>query len=113
MAITPVDTTMQVPPPDPVQEPPKVAVTPCGDAWPAPYYYEGGLRRVKPYHYTYNTNCKERWRGRTLVDIFVTEFRDRKPEYYVCFFLEREIWTGIEKMLTVDRGQPSRKDLSL
>lgn len=96
MTIIPVDTTMQVPPPDPVQEPPKVAVTPCGDLWPAPYYYEGGLRRVKPYHYTYNTNCKERWRGRTLVDIFVTEFRDRKPEYYVCFSRERYLdgdWT--------------------
>ncbi|TQB69206.1 RNA pseudouridylate synthase domain containing protein 2 [Monascus purpureus] len=83
MALTPVDTTLQVPPPDPVKEPPEVAVTPC-DPWPAPYYFEGGLRRVKPYHYTYNTYCKERWRDRRLVDIFVSEFRDRPPEYYVA-----------------------------
>lgn len=48
-----------------------------------PYYFEGGLRRVKPYFYTYNTFCKERWRGRELADIFVSEFRDRSPEYYV------------------------------
>lgn len=47
------------------------------------YYFEGGLRRVKPYHYTYNTYCKERWRGRELFDIFTSEFRDRTPEYYV------------------------------
>lgn len=67
-----------------MKEPPKVAVTPCGDLWPAPYYYDGGLRRVKPYHYTYNTYCKERWRGRTLEEIFTSEFRDRRPEYYVC-----------------------------
>ncbi|KKA24048.1 hypothetical protein T310_1929 [Rasamsonia emersonii CBS 393.64] len=72
---------MQVPPPDPVEPPPDVAVTPC-DPWPGPYYFEGGLRRVKPYHYTYNTYCKERWRGRELLEIFTTEFRDRPPEYY-------------------------------
>lgn len=82
MSLVPVDTTLQVPPPDPVQKPPEVAITPC-DPWPAPYYFEGGLRRVKPYHYTYNTFCKERWRGRELVDIFLSEFRDRPAEYYV------------------------------
>lgn len=83
MALTPVDTTLKVPPPDPVEEPPKVAVTPC-EPPTGPYYFEGGFRRVSPYHYTYNTFCKERWRGRELVDIFISEFRDRPPEYYVC-----------------------------
>ncbi|KAE8373179.1 pseudouridine synthase [Aspergillus bertholletiae] len=81
MALTPVDTTLKVPPPDPVEEPPKVAVTPC-EPPTGPYYFEGGFRRVSPYHYTYNTFCKERWRGRELVDIFISEFRDRPPEYY-------------------------------
>ncbi|KAL4787938.1 hypothetical protein BJX76DRAFT_345229 [Aspergillus varians] len=71
----------EVPPADPVQEPPKVAVTPC-EGQPVRYYFEGGLRRVYPYHYTYNTYCKERWRNRELVDIFTTEFRDREPGYY-------------------------------
>lgn len=69
--------------PEPSKEPPAVCITPC-DPWPAPYYLEGGFRRVAPYHYTYNTNCKERWRGRTLEDIFTSEFRDRRPDYYVC-----------------------------
>lgn len=68
-------------PADPVQEPPKAA-TPCEEK-PARYYFEGGLRRVYPYHYTYNTFCKERWRDRELVDIFTSEFRDREPDYYV------------------------------
>ncbi|OKL57603.1 hypothetical protein UA08_06989 [Talaromyces atroroseus] len=49
---------------------------------PEPYYFEGGLRRVKPYYHTYNTYCKQRWRGRTLLDIFTSEFRERTPEYY-------------------------------
>lgn len=47
------------------------------------YYFEDGLRKIPPYYYTYNTYCKERWRGRTLLDIFVKEFRDRPEEYYV------------------------------
>ncbi|KAJ5736967.1 Pseudouridine synthase RluC/RluD, partial [Penicillium malachiteum] len=79
MALTTIDPLAV--PADSVAQPPDVCVTPC-DPWPAPYYLEGGLRRVKPYHYTYNTNCKERWRGRTLEDIFTSEFRDRTPEYY-------------------------------
>lgn len=61
--------------------PPAVAVTPC-DPWPRPYYLENGLRRVAPYHYTYNTFCKQRWRDREILDIFSTEFRDRSREYY-------------------------------
>lgn len=43
---------------------------------------EGPLRRVIPYFFTYKTYCKERWRDRKLIDIFVDEFRDRSPEYY-------------------------------
>jgi hypothetical protein len=66
----------------PFQEPSKVLVTPC-DPWPRPYFLENGLRRVAPYHFTYNTFCKERWRGRELMDIFASEFRDRPVEYYV------------------------------
>jgi tRNA pseudouridine32 synthase len=61
--------------------PPVVAITPC-DPWPRPYYHEGGLRRVAPYHYTYNTFCKQRWRGREILDVFTAEFRDRTREYY-------------------------------
>lgn len=47
-----------------------------------PYYFENGLRRVAPYHFTYKTWCKQRWRGRKILDIFESEFRDRPLEYY-------------------------------
>lgn len=60
---------------------PAVITTPA-DPWPRPYYFEDGLRRVKPYHFTYTTWCKERWRGRELIEIFECEFRDRPLEYY-------------------------------
>ena len=62
-------------------EPPSIITTPC-DPWPRPYFFRGGLRRVAPYHYTYNTYCKERWRGRELIDIFDSEFRDKPIDYY-------------------------------
>lgn len=52
------------------------------DPWPRPYYFEDGLRRVKPYHFTYSTWCKERWRQRELIEIFESEFRDRPLAYY-------------------------------
>ncbi|CAJ2503228.1 Uu.00g106220.m01.CDS01 [Anthostomella pinea] len=55
---------------------------PAGDVFLKPYYLENGLRRVAPYHYTYNTWCKERWRGRELLDVFESEFRDRPVAYY-------------------------------
>jgi tRNA pseudouridine synthase 9 len=63
---------------------PPVVVTPS-DPWPRPYIFDNGLRRVAPYHFTYNTWCKERWRGRELLEIFADEFRDRPVEYYVSW----------------------------
>ncbi|KAK7558763.1 pseudouridine synthase [Phyllosticta citricarpa] len=65
-----------------MQPPPDVAVTPCDAEWPRPYTFDNGLRRVKPYYFTYNTNCKQRWRNRELLEICADEFRDRPYEYY-------------------------------
>ncbi|KKZ67584.1 pseudouridylate synthase [[Emmonsia] crescens] len=81
MALTTVDRSFPVEEKEVHNPPPDVVVTPC-DPLPRPYYLEGGLRRVAPYHYTYSTYCKERWRGRGLLDVFGTEFRDRPREYY-------------------------------
>lgn len=44
--------------------------------------YEGPLKKVRPYYFTYKTFCKLRWRDRPIIDIFVKEFRDREEEYY-------------------------------
>ncbi|EDN09262.1 DRAP deaminase [Histoplasma capsulatum] len=81
MAVTTVERSFPVNEKEVFEPPSDVVVTPC-DPLPRPYYIEGGLRRVAPYHYTYNTYCKERWRGRGLLDVFGTEFRDRPKEYY-------------------------------
>ena len=82
MALTVVEKTSVPEAPDVFQTPPPIITTPC-DPWPPPYYLDDGMRKVHPYHYTYNTYCKQRWRGRELLDIFATEFRDRPKEYYV------------------------------
>ena len=63
-------------------EPPPVIITPCNPT-SQPYIFEDGLRRVAPYHYTYRTWCKERWRGRPLIEIYEQEFRDRPLEFYL------------------------------
>jgi len=81
-------TTIEQAPPIPAVKaevfvpPAPVLITPC-DPWPRPYYLEDGLRKVLPYHFTYNTYCKERWRGKEILDVFKTEFRDRPESYYV------------------------------
>lgn len=94
MALVPSPGREKYPPlPDdifPWKEPPKVITPPC-NPWPPPYYLEDGLRKVTPYHFTYNTFCKERWRGREILDIFSSEFRDRPTEYYEKAILEGRV----------------------
>ncbi|OCK82601.1 pseudouridine synthase [Lepidopterella palustris CBS 459.81] len=80
----------QVPRPDVFEEPPDVIIPPC-DPWPRPYYLEEGLRKVRPYHFTYNTYCKERWRNREILEIFASEFRDRPAEYYKNAILDGRV----------------------
>jgi tRNA pseudouridine synthase 9 len=74
----------------PWKAPPAVAITPC-DPWPPPYYLDDGLRKVTPYHFTYNTFCKQRWRDREILDIFASEFRDRPAEYYEQAIVEGRV----------------------
>ncbi|KAJ3338840.1 hypothetical protein HDU93_008975, partial [Gonapodya sp. JEL0774] len=74
--------------------------------WPADsrdpeYYFEGGLRKVRPYFWTYNAHAKQRWLGRTLLDVFVSEFKDATEEYYR---------KAIESRLIVVSGRPISAD---
>ncbi|CAG8595912.1 13674_t:CDS:2 [Ambispora leptoticha] len=48
----------------------------------ADYYLEGGLRKVKPYYFEFQAYAKGRWIGKSISDVFCTEFRDQSPEYY-------------------------------
>ncbi|KAM7375890.1 hypothetical protein PAMP_005652 [Pampus punctatissimus] len=47
------------------------------------YYFEGGLRKVHPYYFDFKTYCKGRWVGKSLLEVFKSEFRAESPEYYL------------------------------
>lgn len=46
------------------------------------YYFEDGLRKVYPYYFDFKTYCKGRWIGKTLMEVFSSEFRAEPLEYY-------------------------------
>ncbi|XP_072545800.1 pseudouridylate synthase RPUSD2 [Salminus brasiliensis] len=46
------------------------------------YYFEGGLRKVYPYYFDFKTYCKGRWVGKTLLEVFSSEFRAEPLDYY-------------------------------
>ncbi|KAL7873397.1 hypothetical protein AOLI_G00124680 [Acnodon oligacanthus] len=46
------------------------------------YYFEGGLRKVQPYYFDFKTYCKGRWVGKTLLEVFSSEFRAEPLDYY-------------------------------
>ncbi|XP_044149631.1 RNA pseudouridylate synthase domain-containing protein 2 isoform X1 [Bufo gargarizans] len=45
-------------------------------------YTESGLRKVRPYYFDFETYCKGRWVGKSLLDVFSQEFRAEPLEYY-------------------------------
>ncbi|XP_068107773.1 pseudouridylate synthase RPUSD2 [Hyperolius riggenbachi] len=45
-------------------------------------YLENGLRKVRPYYFHFETYCKGRWLGKSLMDVFSSEFRAQPLEYY-------------------------------
>ena len=48
-------------------------------------YFQGGLRRVRPYYFTFTTHAKGRWVGEKLSEVFAREFRALEPaEYERC-----------------------------
>ncbi|KAL5022047.1 hypothetical protein ScPMuIL_001202 [Solemya velum] len=47
------------------------------------YYFQNGLRKVYPYYYDFSTYVKKRWIGRTVIDVFLSEFRSEEPENYI------------------------------
>ncbi|ETW10500.1 hypothetical protein, variant [Aphanomyces invadans] len=48
----------------------------------AEYVVREGYRYVNPYVFGFQTHAKQRWFGRTLLEIFTAEFGSFSPEYY-------------------------------
>ncbi|GES90577.1 RNA pseudouridylate synthase domain-containing protein 2 [Rhizophagus clarus] len=66
------------------------------------YYFENGLRKIKPYYYEYQAFAKGRWLGRSVFDIFCTEFRDRSRDYY-AYAIETGLITINGKVVTKEK----------
>ncbi|KAI8380615.1 hypothetical protein EDC96DRAFT_550823 [Choanephora cucurbitarum] len=52
------------------------------DLHTADYYFENGLRKVKPYFFHFRAYAKERMLGSTLLQVFLNEYRGRSEQYY-------------------------------
>ncbi|KAL5543838.1 hypothetical protein UlMin_007622 [Ulmus minor] len=47
------------------------------------YIFRNGKRHVRPYYFEFISHVKNRWAGKTIVDLFAEEFKGRPYEYYV------------------------------
>lgn len=46
------------------------------------YWFENGLRKVRPYYFTFTTFTKGRWVGEKILDVFSREFRAHSSQHY-------------------------------
>ncbi|PKI37093.1 hypothetical protein CRG98_042527 [Punica granatum] len=47
------------------------------------YIFRHGRRYVRPYYFEFISHGKNRWAGKTIVDLFAQEFKGRPYDYYV------------------------------
>ncbi|GAB4860381.1 hypothetical protein Ancab_035539 [Ancistrocladus abbreviatus] len=47
------------------------------------YIFRNGRRHVRPYYFEFICHVKNRWAGKTIVDLFAEEFKGRSYDYYV------------------------------
>lgn len=57
--------------------------TPANPPQAEDYIIRKGKRYVKPYYFEFISHVKNRWAGKTIVDLFAEEFKGRPYEYYV------------------------------
>ncbi|XP_078156451.1 pseudouridine synthase family protein isoform X1 [Carex rostrata] len=57
--------------------------TPANPPEPHDYVFRNGKRYVRPYYFEFISHVKNRWAGKTIVDLFSEEFKGRPYNYYV------------------------------
>ncbi|KAF5476511.1 hypothetical protein F2P56_003258 [Juglans regia] len=57
--------------------------TPANPPEPHDYIFRNGRRHVLPYYFEFISHVKNRWAGKTIVDLFSEEFKGRPYDYYV------------------------------
>ncbi|XP_055961187.1 RNA pseudouridine synthase 7 isoform X2 [Mercurialis annua] len=57
--------------------------TPANPPLKDDYIFRDGRRHVRPYYFEFVSHVKNRWAGKTIVDLFTEEFKGRDYDYYV------------------------------
>lgn len=57
--------------------------TPANPPEAKDYIFRNGRRHVRPYYFEFIAHVKNRWAGKTVVNLFAEEFKGRPYEYYV------------------------------
>ncbi|KAL5724428.1 hypothetical protein ACHQM5_007694 [Ranunculus cassubicifolius] len=57
--------------------------SPANAPEPHDYIFRNERRHVKPYYFEFISHVKNRWAGKTIVDLFAQEFKGRPYDYYV------------------------------
>ncbi|XP_052183542.1 RNA pseudouridine synthase 7 [Diospyros lotus] len=73
------------------------------------YIFRDGVRYVKPYYFEFICHVKNRWAGKTIVDLFAEEFKGRPYDYYVSAVKSGRIQVDGEVVPVSYIVQPSQK----
>ncbi|KAI7986099.1 RNA pseudouridine synthase 7 [Camellia lanceoleosa] len=73
------------------------------------YIFRNGVRYVRPYYFEFICYVKNRWAGKTIVDLFSDEFKGRPYDYYVSAVKSGRIQVDGEMVPVSYIVQPSQK----
>ncbi|XP_042476943.1 RNA pseudouridine synthase 7-like isoform X2 [Macadamia integrifolia] len=73
------------------------------------YIFRNGKRHVRPYYFEFISHVKNRWAGKTIVDLFAEEFKGRPYDYYVSAVKSGRIQVDGQIVSVSYIVQPSQK----
>ncbi|XP_057767531.1 RNA pseudouridine synthase 7 isoform X3 [Salvia miltiorrhiza] len=83
--------------------------TPANPPHRQDYIFRDGVRYVRPYYFEFISHAKNRWAGKTIVDLFTDEFKGRPRDYYVSAVKTGRIQVDGQKVPISYVVQPSQK----
>ncbi|KAJ7957206.1 Pseudouridine synthase [Quillaja saponaria] len=83
--------------------------TPANPPEAKDYIFLNGRRHVRPYYFEFICHVKNRWAGKTIVDLFAEEFKGRPYEYYVSAVKSGRIQVDGEMVPVSYIVKPSQK----
>lgn len=83
--------------------------TPANSPLRDDYIFHKGRRHVKPYYFEFICHVKNRWTGKTVVDVFTQEFKGRSYDYYVTAVKSGRIQVDGKNVSVYHRVKTSEK----